>query len=74
MATLKQCKENDRITNIAISKIEKHLNCYNGKWNNMKKEYQFEYGEKLNSRYLYLSQEALFHIESYVDSLNNNNK
>lgn len=70
MATLKECKENERKTNEAIQTVEKYLNCKNGHWNNVKKVYTFEFGERFNEREIELSNYALFHIASLVTDLN----
>lgn len=64
MATLKQCRENDKIIKDAIKKVELYLKVNNGQWNNMLKLYQFDFGEKFDIENIYLSKKSVLYIAS----------
>ena len=62
MATLKEFKEKQKFTKELIQKIENILHLENGKWNNVEKIYQFQFGQKFNIEHVYLSEKCMVHI------------
>ena len=62
MGTLKEVNERQKFKEELIKKIESILNVENGKWNNVEKIYQFQFGEKFDIKYIYLSEKAMLHI------------
>mgnify|MGYP003402886310 FL=1 len=62
MGTLKEVNERRKFKEELIKKIEIILNVENGKWNNVEKIYQFQFGKKFDIEYIYLSEKAMLHI------------
>jgi hypothetical protein len=62
MGTLKEVNERRKFKEELIKKIESILNVENGKWNNIEKIYQFQFGEKFDIEYIYLSEKVMLHI------------
>ena len=65
MGTLKEINERRKFKEELIKKIESILNLENGKWNNVEKIYQFQFGEKFDIEYIYLSEKAMLHITAH---------
>jgi hypothetical protein len=62
MGTLKEVNARQKFTTQTIGKLEKILNVRNGHWNNRRKCYDFEFGEKFYIENIYLSEKAMLHI------------
>ena len=64
MGTLKEVNARRKFIKETIEKVEKILNVNNGRWNNVLKIYQFEFGEKFYIENIYISEKAMLHIVS----------